>query len=100
MGRGCRLRRKLRFIGISFRVTRKGTPLERLKVKAGNVKFSWIFHLRRVAQWRGLTWEYFRELDIDDQAAYAAEYAIEHELEYHDAVDRMRKERRMARRGK
>jgi len=51
-----------------------------------------------VARWRGLTWEYFRELDGDDQAAYAAEYDIEHGFEYQEALDRLRKQRRASRR--
>lgn len=61
---------------------------------------SWLFYMRQVARWRGLTWEYFRELDVDDQAAYVAEYEIVTALDYHDTIDRMRQQRRKARRGK
>jgi hypothetical protein len=64
------------------------------------VRFSWLFYLRRVARWRSLPWEYFRELDTDDQAAYVAEYEIEMKLDSLDAIDNLRKQRRMARRGK
>src|SRR5262245_62498043 len=79
--RGCRRRRRWRYTAICFRVTRKGTPLDRLKVPGGSARFSWLFYLRRVARWRRLTWEYFRELDTDDQAAYVAEYEIETKLD-------------------
>jgi hypothetical protein len=34
-----------------------------------------------VARWRGLTWEYFRTLEVDDQAAYIAEYEEQHKLD-------------------
>lgn len=56
--------------------------------------------MRRVAKWRGLPWEYFRELDTDDQAAYVAEYETEMKFDYLDAIDRLRKQRRAAKRGK
>lgn len=59
---------------------------------------SWLFVLRRVARWRGLSWEYFRRLDTDDQAAYIAEYQIETKLEALDALDQARKRKRMSKR--
>lgn len=54
--------------------------------------------MRVVARWRGLSWEYFRELDTDDQAAYAAEYDTQLAFDYQEAVDRLRKQRRAGRR--
>ena len=56
--------------------------------------------MRLVARWRGLTWEYFRELDTDDQAAYAAEYEVEMKFGYLEAMDRLRRQRRNAKRGR
>jgi len=79
-------------------VTRKGSPLDRLKVPKGHTRFSWLFYLRRVARWRGLTWEYFREQDTDDQAAYVAEYEIETKLDTLEAMEQIRKQRRRGRR--
>ena len=79
---------------------RKGTLLDRLSVPKGHVSQTWLFYLRLVARWRGLTWEYFRELDTDDQAAYVAEYEITTKLDILDALDRLRKDRRRAKRGK
>lgn len=59
--------------------------------------FTFLFKLRRVARWRGLSWEYFRDLDTDDQAAYVAEYDIEHKLDALESLDRLRKQRRRGR---
>ena len=50
-----------------------------------------------MARWRNVPWEYFRELDTDDQAAYVAEYDIEHMFDYQEALDQLRKRRRMSR---
>lgn len=71
-----------------------------MTARRGSQGFSWLYKLRRVAHWRGLSWEYFRDLDDDDQAAYVAEYDTEHMFEYQDALDRLRKQRRMSRRGR
>lgn len=85
-------------IGACFQAAWKGTPLDRFKGKRGSQSYAWIYKLRRVARWRGLTWEYFRDLESDDQAAYVAEYDIEHGFEYQEALDRLRKQRRASRR--
>lgn len=53
-----------------------------------------------VARWRNLTWEYFRDLESDDQAAYVAEYDVHMKFGYLDALDRARKQRRNAKRGR
>ena len=53
-----------------------------------------------MARWRNLAWEEFRMLDTDDQAAYVAEYDTAMLFDYLEAVDRMRKQRRAAKRGK
>jgi len=60
----------------------------------GRAGFNWLYTLRRVAKWRGLTWEYFTQLDPDDAAAYVAEYLTETELESHEAIYQARKQRR------
>lgn len=39
-------------------------------------------------------------LDTDDQAGYVAEYEIDMKFQYLEAVDRLRKQRRAAKRGK
>ena len=59
-----------------------------------------MYKLRAVARWRALPWEYFRELDTDDQAAYVAEYDVAHAFEYQAAIDQLRKQRRANRRGR
>jgi hypothetical protein len=77
-----------------FQATWKGTPLDRLQTKKGSQGFNWLFKLRTVARWRGLTWEHFRMLEIDDQAGYVAEYEIAMKFDYLEAMDRLRKQRR------
>jgi hypothetical protein len=48
-----------------------------------------------VARWRGLTWEYFRRLQPDDQAGYIAEYETAIRLESLEAeADRKEAERK------
>lgn len=79
-------------------MTWKGTPIDRLTVPHAPARMGWQFVMRRVARWRGLTWEYFRKLDSDDQAAYIAEYECEMKLEALDALDQARKRRRMSKR--
>jgi hypothetical protein len=79
-------------------VTWKGTPIDRLTAPKSLAKLGWLFVLRRVARWRGLTWESFRRLDTDDAAAYVAEYECEMKLESLDALDQARKRRRMSKR--
>ncbi len=59
----------------------QGRPLERWPTPAGKVSYSQIFHWRRCAHWRGLTWEYFSRLPIEAQAAYVAEYETATKLE-------------------
>jgi hypothetical protein len=36
--------------------------------------YSILYHMRSAVKWRGLTWEYFCELDEQAQAGYVAEY--------------------------
>lgn len=81
-----------------FQATWRTTPLEKFRYTKGPEGFNLLFKLRRVARWRGVPWEYFRELDTDDQAAYVAEYDVEHEFDYQAAIDRLRKQRRMSKR--
>lgn len=66
----------------------------------GSASYNWLYKLRLVARWRGLSWEYFRELETDDQAAYAAEYDTTHKFEALEAIDTLRKRRRAAKRGR
>lgn len=71
-----------------------------MPTRGGPQKFNWLYKLRMVARWRDLSWEYFRELDTDDQAAYVAEYETQMSFDYHQALDLERKRRRAARRGR
>jgi len=71
-----------------------------LHAKKGSASFNWLLKLRMVARWRNLTWEYFSTLDTDDQAAYVAEYETAMMFEYQEAIDRLRKQRRAAKRGR
>jgi hypothetical protein len=63
-----------------FDVTIAGKALDRWRVPSGATRYSWGFHLRRVARWRGMAWEAFSELDVDAQAAYIAEYETEQRI--------------------
>jgi hypothetical protein len=66
-------------------VTFLGRPLGRYRTPPGRARSSAIFHWRSCARWRGLSWEHFRDLDPDDQAAYLAEYETTMALEYLEA---------------
>lgn len=48
---------------------------------SGPASYNTYFELRRCAHWRGLTWEYFRDLSDDEQADYLAEYRAVNKLE-------------------
>jgi hypothetical protein len=66
-------------------VSWSGKALERYPAGRGRAAYATVYHWRRVAKWRGLTWEYFRKLAPDDQAGYIAEYETEAHLDHLEA---------------
>jgi hypothetical protein len=63
----------------------------------GDVSYSAIFHWRKVAKWRGLTWEVFCELEPDAQAGYIAEYECEARLSSLEAEHQRKEQERKSR---
>lgn len=77
-----------------------GRPLERHRSPRGRASYSALFEWRTVARWRGLTWEYFRRLAPDDQAAYIAEYRTTLKLDGLEAREAQKDAERHARRAR
>ena len=79
--------------------TFRGKPLDRWPTRTGYSSYSTLYHWRCVARWRGLTWEYFRRLPPDDQAAYIAEYETALRIENLEAEAQRKEAERRAKRG-
>jgi hypothetical protein len=53
--------------------------------------------MRSAAKWRGITWEYFSELDTQAQAGYLAEYETAGRLQALEAEHQRREQARKQR---
>ena len=63
----------------------------------GDISYSELYHWRKVAKWRNLTWEAFCDLESDAQAGYIAEYECDARLSTLEAEWQRKEQERKSR---